>query len=624
MREGRPVGPARRRWRDAWKEDGWVRPYFSRYRRPLALALALGVVAATFASALMVSAGYAISGAARMPASVFALYLPLILVRVFGAGKPVLSYLERLASHDWVLRMTSCLRLRLYRCLEAAGRSGAGRRTGEVLGLLAQDIGHIQNLYLRTVFPTVVAWAIWALLALALGLFDGWFAAGMFLSIGITTLLLPLVSVLANGAREIRTKALRSRLYAQLTDDVLGAGDWAFSQQGARYGKASRAARAELREQQAAQRRFDRRRDVVQQLVFGLVAAALLLWAGTRFSAEGADANWIAAFVLGFFPLLDVFAPLSSAAVEAGSHLDAVARLGELPNPPEDEGDAPGTGRRDAEAADVRGVPAQAKAAEGARAQAKAPTGPGERPRALEVRLEHVTYRYPGTAADVLHDLSLAFRAGEKTAILGRSGSGKSTLLALVRGELVPARGHVTLGGAPLARLDDEAVADRVGMIRQSAYLFNTTLLDNLRLADPGITEQQAMRALEQVGLGRVVEGLPHGLHTMVGEDGARFSGGERHRIALARVLLRDTPVVLLDEPTVGLDPATERALLTTMFEALDGRTVIMVTHHLQGVSLMDRVLFVEGGKVSLDGTPEELARTSERYRRLLSFDAGI
>ena len=252
------------------------------------------------------------------------------------------------------------------------------------------------------------------------------------------------------------------------------------------------------------------------------------------------------------------------------------------------------------------------------------PTGPGERPRALEVRLEHVTYRYPGTAADVLHDLSLAFRAGEKTAILGRSGSGKSTLLALVRGELVPARGRVTLGGAPLARLDDEAVADRVGMIRQSAYLFNTTLLDNLRLADPGVTEQQAMRALEQVGLGRVVEGLPHGLHTMVGEDGARFSGGERHRIALARVLLRDTPVVLLDEPTVGLDPATERALLATMFEALDGRTVIMVTHHLQGVSLMDRVLFVEGGEVSLDGTPEELARTSERYRRLLSFDAGI
>ena len=121
-----------------------------------------------------------------------------------------------------------------------------------------------------------------------------------------------------------------------------------------------------------------------------------------------------------------------------------------------------------------------------------------------------------------------------------------------------------------------------------------------------------------------MAQGLDKGLFTMIDEAGKRFSGGERHRIALARVLLQDSPIVILDEPTVGLDPITEQALLDTLFSLLDGRTIIMVTHHLQGVSAMDRVVFVEDGRIILDGSPSTLARESERYRALLDFDCGL
>ena len=154
------------------RRDAWVKPFFFRYRKALALALFLGLLTFGFASALMFTSGYLVSASAVVETILF-LHLPLIFVRIFGVGKPILQYLERLTSHDWVLRMTSGLRLKLYRALERdAVFFRATHRTGDVLGLLAEDIGHIQNLYLRTVFPTVTAWLLFVVLVACLGWFS--------------------------------------------------------------------------------------------------------------------------------------------------------------------------------------------------------------------------------------------------------------------------------------------------------------------------------------------------------------------------------------------------------------------------------------------------------------------
>lgn len=581
----------------AFKRDRWVRPFFARYKKPLAGAIALSILAYAFAAGLMFTSGYLISGSATLPASVLMMHLALIAVRVFGLGKPVLQYLERLTSHDWILRVTSSLRLRLYQSLEGqAGMGRAVRRTGDVLGLLSEDLSHLQNMYLRCMLPTVAAWLLWLIATIALGAFSPFVAVGMFVLLGIQMVLLPLIAVTAGGARRMRMKAMKNEMYAELTDNVLGVADWVFSGRSDEYLARHGAAHDRLRNLQRRESRASHWRDMAGQVLFGLIAAVLLVWAGARFGgAPAADvtsaANYIAAFVLCFFPLIEAFAPVPAAALDAVSHADSIGRLNDLPDP---VGDWGSEGAVDSHA-----------------------------PAPLDIRLQGVSFTYSGADRSVLRGLDLTIPQGQKIAVLGRSGAGKSTLAALIRGDLVPQEGRVTIGGADASALGD-AMPRYVGVIQQNTYLFNDTLLANLRVGNPEATEEDAWCVLDQVGLREMVERLPQGLAAMVDEAGKRFSGGERHRIALARVLLQDAPIVILDEPTVGLDPITEHSLLDTLLAALEGRTVIMVTHHLQGVSAMDRAVFVEDGRITIDGSPAQLAQQNERYQTLLAFDQGF
>ncbi|MFS1229403.1 ATP-binding cassette domain-containing protein, partial [Enterococcus lactis] len=174
----------------------------------------------------------------------------------------------------------------------------------------------------------------------------------------------------------------------------------------------------------------------------------------------------------------------------------------------------------------------------------------------VSITVKDLHFQYP-EGKEVLHGLDLTIPAHQKLAILGRSGSGKSTFASLLRGDLQPTQGAITLNDVPVTALS-ESISDLIGVINQSPYLFHTTVLNNIRLGNESASEEEVWRVLEQVGLKEMVADLPNGLATMVDEAGLRFSGGERHRLALARILLKDTPIILLDEPTVGLDPITE------------------------------------------------------------------
>ena len=606
------------------KHDQWVKPFFKQYKRALALALFLGLLTFVFAAGLMFTSGYLISRAAEMPGNILMIHLPVIFVRIFGIGKPLLQYFERLTSHDWVLRMTSSLRLKLYTVLEKdAVFFRRSHRTGDILGLLAEDIGHIQNLYLRTVFPTIVAYALYTVLIIGLGFFSLWFALAMLLVLGVVVFLVPLTSALLTRARIERRKAMKNTLYAELTDNVLGVSDWIFAHRGHEYLSQYKTTQQAIREIDASLNRLARKRDLLIMTVFGIASLLVLVWAAGYFGGnpaagagalgvEGAERtnNWIAAFMLGFFPLIDAFTPLSVAATDSNLYRESVSRLNKLSDDAAPEKAATAT----------MGAVAdkwthESKGEGGCE-------GVGER-EPLTIKIEHVAFRYPGTSRMVLDDVDLTIAPGEKIAILGRSGSGKSTLASLIRGDLLPTQGSVTLSGHSTATLNDD-IAHSVGVIQQQTYLFNTTLRENLRLGNPTASDDAIEQVLEQVGLREMTQRLPDGLATVVDEAGMRFSGGERHRIALARVLLQDVPIVMLDEPTVGLDPATEKALLATLFEVLHDKTLIMITHHLQGVAMMDRVIFIEDGTIELCGSPADLELSSARYRQLQAFDRGL
>lgn len=576
--------------RKMFKNDQWVKPFLKRYRGMLYLALFLGFLTFFSAGALMFNSGYLISRAASMPENILLIYIPIVLTRAFGISRPVFRYVERLVSHNWVLKMTSELRLKLYLVLEKDAIFLKSKyQTGDILGLLSEDINHIQNLYLRTIFPTVIAWILYVFIVIGLGFFSWWFALCMLLMLGIVIFLLPLISVLVNGARQEKQKVSKNDLYKVLTDNILGVSDWVFSQRGTEFVHSYEAKEAKVREIDDKIKRFDRLRDLVLQILFGVITVAILAWTSVRFQGNhGGAANWIAAFTLTVFPLIDAFAPLPAAAQETTIYNDSIKRLNALPDEQQVENEK-----------DVQAISK------------------------FDLKIENLSFTYQGSSKKVLEQLNLTIAPKEKLAILGRSGSGKSTLATLIRGDLKPTSGMIKLDHTLTFDLGDK-ISEYIGVIHQSPYLFHTTILNNVRLGKESATEEEVWDVLESVGLKEMVMALPDTIYTMVDEAGLRFSGGERHRLSLARILLQDTPIVLLDEPTTGLDPITEQRLLETFFDTLQDKTIIWITHHLQGVQMMDRVIFIEDGKLEMSGSPEQLLKENSHYQELYAIDRGI
>ena len=569
----------------AFEKDTWVKPYLQRYKAPLMLAIFLGFCTFFSAGALMFNSGYLISKSASLPENILLVYVPIVLTRAFGVSRPVFRYIERLTSHNWVLKMTSKLRRKLYHTLEKDAMVFKQKyRMGDILGLLAEDIQYIQNLYLRTIFPLIIALILYAFIVIAVGVFSIFFALYLALLLFILVIVLPVWSVVVNGARQEREKTLKTELYTDLTDNVLGVADWIFSQRGVEYVDAHLQVEQELYQVQDQKRLFNRRVHVLFQLIYSFVVIGLIVWTSQRFVGNhGGAANWIAAFVLSAFPVVDAFVVLPEAMQESNVYKDSINRLNALDETPDE---AP----KNIEVTDTR------------------------------IQVEDLSFGYDYHL--VLDRLDLTIEPGEKIAILGKSGSGKSTLASLIRGDLKPQNGLLTLGGVPTYQFGD-AMSHYISVIQQAPYLFHTTILNNVRMANTNKSEEEVWQVLERVGLKKLVEQLPEGLHTMVDEAGLRFSGGERHRMALARILLQDTPIVLLDEPTVGLDPLTEQALIDTFFSQLQDKTVIWITHHLQGIEIMDRVIFIEDGRLEMSGTPADLAQNNARFQQLKAIDEG-
>lgn len=569
----------------AFEKDTWVKPYLQRYKAPLMLAIFLGFCTFFSAGALMFNSGYLISKSASLPENILLVYVPIVLTRAFGVSRPVFRYIERLTSHNWVLKMTSKLRRKLYHTLEKDAMVFKQKyRMGDILGLLAEDIQYIQNLYLRTIFPLIIALILYAFIVIAVGVFSIFFALYLALLLFILVIVLPVWSVVVNGARQEREKTLKTELYTDLTDNVLGVADWIFSQRGSEYVDTHLQVEQGLYQVQDQKRLFNRRVHVLFQLIYSFIVIGLIVWTSQHFVGNhGGAANWIAAFVLSAFPVVDAFVVLPEAMQESNVYKDSINRLNALDETPDEV-------PKNIEVTDTR------------------------------IQVEDLSFSYDHHL--VLDRLDLTIEPGEKIAILGKSGSGKSTLASLIRGDLKPQNGLLTLGGVPTYQFGD-AMSHYISVIQQAPYLFHTTILNNVRMANTNKSEEEVWQVLERVGLKKLVEQLPEGLHTMVDEAGLRFSGGERHRMALARILLQDTPIVLLDEPTVGLDPLTEQALIDTFFSQLQDKTVIWITHHLQGIEIMDRVIFIEDGRLEMSGTPADLSQNNARFQQLKAIDEG-
>jgi ATP-binding cassette subfamily C protein CydC len=478
-------------------------------------------------------------------------------LQITGTARVVLRYLERVFSHEATFRALAALRVWFFSGLAASAAGGLGlRRSGDVLARLVNDVDALDGLFLRIFVPLLGALMLLPILAVLL-----WHATPLALFA-----LLPFLAVAFYIPRRAARLAERNSARAGLAMSGLrsAALDALHGLREVKIFAAEGRMLAAIQSREAAflaaQRELTAQGSALNALSFllaqaGILAAILLGFSGRPVAA-----------LAGVFVLITAF--------EA---IQGLPRAGLL------YGQAKAAAARVVSAAETRPLVAD-------------PANPAAMPPGNAIAFEHVGFRYAADRPWVFEALSLQLPAGSRTAILGPSGAGKSTIAALLLKLIAPQAGEIRLGGTDLAALPAEAVRHRIAYLGQTTHLFADTIRNNLRLGDPTATDTQLWDALEAAQLEQVIRALPEGLDTWLGEGGQNLSGGQGRRLALARTLLSAAPILVLDEPCAGLDAATEADFLALLNTATQGRTVLLILHHLTGVEHLDRIWRLTGG----------------------------
>ncbi|ACJ78004.1 thiol reductant ABC exporter subunit CydC [Bacillus paranthracis] len=573
--------------------SNWIKPYIQQNKGRMTVTIFLGLLGVSSGAMLLFISGYLISKSALRPENVMAVYVPIVATRAFSIGQAVFHYVERLVGHDVVLRILEKMRTKLYGIVEPQALFFRSRfQTGDMLGVLSEDIEHLQNLYLRTIFPSILALVVYSIFVLVIGTFDVVFALIAACMLAIIVFLLPFISLLLMKKHHVTLKQGRNRLYQQLTDAVFGLSDWQASGRKDEFIDKYVDQNAQLLKTEKRMKRWNHIRDSIIQLVVGIVVISMIIWTGNEAASEQIAPTVIAAFVLMTLSVTNALIPLSDAIDRIPSYVESAHRLNQVEGNGvlQDEKELP----RDKDYV---------------------------APKHIDIELNHVSYSYPDSNEFVLKDVSLQIKAGKKIAILGRSGTGKSTLLKLLTGALSPLQGEVLLNSE---HAHTNLLSKYISVLNQKPHLFDTTIGNNVRIGKPEATDEEIWNALEKAQLASHVASLPDRLQTKMHEMGKRFSGGERQRVAFARTLMQEAPIIVLDEPTIGLDPKTELSLIETMFSATEEKTVIWITHHLVGMEHVDEVIFLDRGQIVMQGSHEQLLKENEKYRMLYELDKGI
>jgi ATP-binding cassette subfamily C protein CydCD len=515
----------------------------------LGWATLLGGLASASGVALTATAGWLIVRAAAHPA-ILTLTVAMVGVRFFGLARPALRYVERLRSHDAALRMLADERVAIYDAIVPLVPGRLGRRRGDVLAAVVDDVDAVLDRELRVRVP-VRGFAIAAVLAaLTAGLVQP--LAGL-----VTALLAAAAGAAFVVARvgatraERRLVAARADLSVRVVEAAQAAEELLMWQAGGRaIDRIDAASRAIGRATRQSARWLGAARALV------LVAAGLAVVATVGLLQHRVDGPILALLALLPLALAEPAATLADAGTVAARTAAAQGRLDDI----------------------ARQEPAVTD-----------PVMPAAEPRSAEIALADVDAGWDGTTAFRGLDLTLA--PGEKVAVVGPSGSGKSTLAALLLRFIDPSAGRAELGGTDYADLALDTVRANVGLVDDAPHVFASTVAENIRLARPGSPDSDVEAALRTAHLGEWLDTLPDGLDTRLGDGYAGVSGGERARLAVARSILADHPVLVLDEPTAHLDSATATALAADVLGDTDGRTVVWITHAQAGLDRVDRVL---------------------------------
>ena len=560
--------------------------FLSPHRWQVALAILLGIGTMATNIGLLTVAAYLIAASA-LKILLSQLALPMFLVQVFGASRAFLRYAERLVSHNVTFKLLADLRTWLYGRLEPLSPARLlGYRSGDLLARIVKDVEELENVYLRALSPLIVAMLISFLtFSLLYVFFDPSLAFVVLGFLALAGIGVPLlVNVLARklGRRQLK---LRAELNARIVDGLQGVQDLLALGQAAEQQERVSALDLKLGRVQRRMASITGLQDALGDLTMNLAMWTVLILAIPLVNEGRIGGVYLAFLVLLVLGSFEAVRPLGGAFQFLGRSLGAGERLFEI--------------------ADMK-------------PHVLGPGKPLPAPTRHTLEFDHVGFSYEEDEPLVLEKISFKVEPGSRVAIVGPSGSGKSTIVNLALRFWEPTHGAVRLGGHDLRRYAEKDLRETIGVVAQDTYLFNETLRNNLLLAKPGASDTEISSALERAQLAELINGLPQGLDSWVGEQGLRLSGGERQRLAVARALLKGAPVLVLDEPTANLDPSTEHRLLTEIYELMCGRATLVVTHRLVHMERMDEIVVLNQGRIVERGAHHQLLEAKGLYKRMV------
>ena len=570
-----------------------IRTEIKKNKSMMALVVILGILSTVSGAALMYVSGFLISKSSLRIGNILMLQVPTVLTRTFSLSQSTFAYLQRLTSHNLVLGIIEKMRSRVYKILEPhALKLKKEYKSGDLLGLIAEDIEHLQNIYLKTIFPSIVSLVLYVIFVTLMFGYDMSYAILATLFGLFIIFIVPFVSLTFTRRNFQVMKEAKYDLYKNFTSAIFGISDWISSNRVNDFMNEYQEKETRLLKKETKIKIFVHFRENLVNFIAGLTVFYMIYSCWNMTLNDSIENVYIASFCMMALSVMSVSVITSESVAHIPGYEVSIRRVKDFYANEQDDVDID-------------------KALQNKEGNV--------------IDIENVTFAYEN-GKNVLDNISLSIKKGEKVAILGRSGVGKSTLVRLLTGTYTDYTGSISvLGKVPTEKM----LGTKISLLNQKPYLFDMTIRENLKLAlldkKEEVTDDEINskieESLEKSQLTRLISELPDGINTNVFETGSRFSGGERQRIAFARTLIQNNELLFLDEPTVGLDTKTEHELLKTIFETNRDKTIVWITHHLNSIKYMDRIIFIKDGKVEMNGTHEELYQTNEKYRKLYDMD---
>jgi len=551
------------------------------------LSIILGIAAIAAGIGLLGTSAHIIASAALHP-SIATLQVAIVGVRFFGISRGVFRYLERLVSHSVNLKIVTRLREDFYHRIEpGAPENLVALRGGDVLQRVIGDLEVLENFYVRVLAPVMIALVVVIGTSLFIGTYAFELGLVLFFGMVITGFIQPVIALLVTRKPSESLVHLNAKSSAKWVETLQGLED-------IQACNAQRYAYAPLLEDIALAGKMQKRLSVLSGINSGMglllmnLTLIAILWVAIPIvndgGLSGVSLAVIALITLASFEAVN---PLPAAAHQLSASRIAARRL--FSPVGEDHNQLV---RIDSELTSFQGV-----------------------------KLEGIRFSYPDRDEKVLDDVDLHLKRGQKIAVLGTSGAGKTSLINVLVVFQQAQSGTFKVDGVDVKGIDPDAVRSLFAVLPQNIYLFNGDIRENLLLANPGATADDLMRVIEKAGLSDWFQSQPDGLETWIGERGVKMSGGEKQRLAAARVLLQDRPFLLLDEPTANLDQISGEWVMRSLFQHAEGKGLLLITHDLAWLGAMDEILLLENGRIVERGKLSELQDSNGVFNQLFKVE---